>query len=93
MFDKVKEIAESWIIANNPTESQLKLAEERLRICRECDMMVKATLGHFKCSECGCPISKKIFSPKYDACPLHKWLDVEDSDAFENTRKQQNTLI
>lgn len=93
MFDKVKEIAESWIIANNPTESQLKLAEERLKICNECDKKVTATLGHFKCSECGCPISKKIFSPKYDACPLHKWLDVEDSDAFGNTRKQQNTLI
>ena len=31
MFDKVKEIADSWIIANNPTESQLKLAEGQLR--------------------------------------------------------------
>lgn len=93
MFDKVKEIAESWIIAKNPTESQLKLAEERLEICNGCDKKVTGIGGYLKCDECGCPISKKIFSPKYDACPLHKWLDVEDSDAFGNTRKQQNTLI
>jgi len=93
MFDKVKEIAESWIIANNPSETQLKLAEERLKICKGCDKMETATLGHFKCSECGCPISKKIFSPRYDACPLHKWLDVENSGVFINTQKQQNSLI
>ena len=93
MFDKVKEIAESWIIANNPSEAQLKLAEERLKICRGCDKMAKSTLGHFKCSECGCPISKKIFSPAYDSCPLHKWLDVEDSNVFANTRKKDNSLI
>lgn len=93
MFDKVKEIAESWIIANNPSEAQLKLAEERLNICKGCDKMELATLGHFKCSECGCPINKKIFSPKYDACPLHKWLDVEDSNVFGNTRKKDKSLI
>jgi hypothetical protein len=93
MFDKVKEIAESWIIANNPSESQLQLAEERLKICKGCDKMVKGTLVELKCSECGCPINKKIFSPKFDACPLHKWLDVESSDVFVNTRKQQNSLI
>lgn len=93
MLDKVKEIAESWIIANNPSESQLKLAEERLNICEGCEKMEKTILEYFKCSECGCPISKKIFSPKYDACPLHKWLDVESSDIFGNTRKQQNSLI
>ena len=93
MFDKVQEIAESWIIANNPSEAQLKLAEERLKICKGCDKMETATLGHFKCSECGCPISKKIFSPRYDACPLHKWLDVEDSNVFGNTRKKDKSLI
>jgi hypothetical protein len=93
MFDKVKEIAESWIIANNPSESQLKLADDRLKICKGCDKMVKGTLVKFKCSECGCPIDKKIFSPTYDACPLHKWLDVENSDVFGNTRKKDKSLI
>lgn len=93
MFDKVKEIADSWIIANNPTESQLKLAEGRLEICNGCDKKVTGIGGYLKCDECGCPISKKIFSPRYDACPLHKWLDVEDSDVFGNTRKKDNSLI
>lgn len=93
MFDKVKEIAESWIIANNPSDAQLELAEARLDICKGCDKMVKGTLVEFKCSECGCPIHKKIFSPRFDACPLHKWLDVENSGVFINTQKQQNSLI
>lgn len=93
MFDKVIEIAESWIIAKNPSESELKLAEERLKICNGCDKLVEGTFVEFKCSECGCPISKKIFSPKYDACPLHKWLVVEDSDVFKSTRKKDNSLI
>lgn len=93
MFDKVREIGESWIIANNPSENQLKLAEARLDICKGCDKMVKGTLVEFKCSECGCPISKKIFSPKYDSCPLHKWLDVESSILFDDTQKKDNSLI
>jgi hypothetical protein len=49
MFDKVREIAESWIISENPSETQLKLAEERLKICVGCDKMVKGTLVEFKC--------------------------------------------
>lgn len=93
MFDKVREIAESWIIANNPSDNQLELAEARLDICKGCDKMVKGTLVEFKCSECGCPIHKKIFSPKFDACPLHKWLEVESSDVFGNTRKKDTSLI
>jgi len=93
MFDKVKEIAQSWIIANNPTDAQLKLAEERYKICQGCDKMVDGLLGNPKCDECGCPINKKIFSPKFDACPLHKWLDIEDSDVFNNTRKKDKSLI
>ena len=93
MFDKVKEIAESWIIANNPSESQLQLAEERLKICEGCDKMVKGTLVEFKCSECGCPIHKKIFSPKFDACPLHKWLDVENTNLNTDTQKKSKSFL
>lgn len=93
MIDKVKEIFSSWITSTNPSESQIKLAEERYKICRTCDRMVDGLAGIPKCSECGCPINKKIFSPKYDACPLHKWLDVENSDVFGNTRKKEKSLI
>jgi hypothetical protein len=93
MFDKVREIAESWIISENPSETQLKLAEERLKICKGCDKMVKGTLVEFKCSECGCPIHKKIFSPKFDACPLHKWLDVENTKLYTDTQKKSKSFL
>jgi hypothetical protein len=93
MFDKVREIGESWIIANNPSEAQLKLAEARLDICTGCDKMVKGTLVEFKCSECGCPIHKKIFSPKFDACPLHKWLDVENTNLYTDTQKKSKSFL
>jgi len=93
MFDKVREIAESWIISENPSETQLKLAEERLKICVGCDKMVKGTLVEFKCSECGCPIHKKIFSPKFDACPLHKWLDVENTNLYTDTQKKSKSFL
>ncbi len=93
MVGKIKEIVSSWVISSNPDENQIKLAEERYKICSDCDKMTQTNLGYPKCSECGCPINKKIFSPKYDACPLHKWLEVENSEIFGNTRKKDKSLI
>jgi hypothetical protein len=42
------------------------------------------------CSDCGCPLSKKIFTMENDACPLHKWREVE-ADYFKS--KTQKSLI
>ena len=93
MIDKIKEIVNSWVISKNPTEYQIRLAEERYKICSDCDKIEQNVLGFPQCSECGCFINKKIFSPKYDACPLHKWLDVENSNIFGDTQKKNNSLI
>jgi hypothetical protein len=42
------------------------------------------------CEECGCPISKKIFTPKFNACPLKKW---EEVDTPYLKQKKSATLI
>jgi hypothetical protein len=94
MFKKVKEIAEAWIIAANPSQSQIILAEARLKICNDCKKITYRELtGNPLCGECGCPLKKKIFSSKYDACPLHKWLEVEDTDIFKDTQKKSKSFL
>ena len=90
----IKEIALAWIIATNPTEEQKKLSLERYNICLKCEHFKPTRLiTHDEhCGDCGCPLSKKIFSPEHDACGLHKWLDVEDIH-FGKITKKKKTLI
>ena len=58
--------------------------KERLNIFEECPSLeqrfkqIKKLTISF-CGECGCPISKKIFSNKFNPCPLGKWKDVDES--------------
>lgn len=79
MFRKISEIAIAWITAANPTPKQKELAEKRYEICRGCEHFGKSRpiTGDEYCIECGCPLSKKIFSQELDACPKHYWLEVE----------------
>jgi hypothetical protein len=95
MLQKFKEIANAWIIANNPSRDQKILAENRFTICDSCpskkvlsDKIKISTI----CNECGCPISKKIFSPEFNACPLKKWEDV-DNKFYPNTQKTSKTFL
>jgi len=86
-----KQIIEAWIIAGNPTEAQRQLAEVRGAICDECPS--KKSLFENKkwsevCSECGCPIAKKIFTNDYNPCPLKKWEEV-DTPFYPNTKKKK----
>ena len=68
--DNLLEIFKSWIIALSPTELEGSRAAYRLAVCVECDEL---NISKMKCKQCGCPIKKKIFSPKFNACPLEKW--------------------
>jgi ribosomal protein L37AE/L43A len=74
--NKISEIFQAWVAAANPTPEQTLIAESRSAICDTCDKKeyVKA-LAIFICGECGCPLSKKVFSPAEGpkACPLAKW--------------------
>ena len=70
-------IAKAWIASANPSDKQLELTKKRHDICNTCPSKVKAILGYYKCNECGCPISKKIFSDQFNGCPLKKWESVD----------------
>ena len=94
MINKVKEIVNSWIISYKPSEYQKNLAEERYSICLGCEFYgeKRDITNDEYCKDCLCPLSKKIFSPKYDACPQHKWLDVEKKH-FKSETKENKTLL
>jgi ribosomal protein L37E len=67
-------IAKSWIIARNPNEEQKDKAESRITICNKCPHSGKV-LGAEVCTLCGCPLSKKIFSPNGPGeCPDGRWV-------------------
>jgi hypothetical protein len=73
---KIVEIAKAWIAAANPTPEQQQIAEYRASICDTCSKKSHdSRLDLYYCGECGCPLSKKIFSPVAGktACPLAKW--------------------
>ena len=53
---------------------QKETADERLAICQACPEAKVNQLNIHYCGACGCPLSKKIFSPKGpSACPQQKW--------------------
>jgi len=76
-MNKIHEIAVSWWRAENPTKKQSELAEKRLAICIGCDSRKESIVFNYVCGECGCPIGKKIFTPKLGTCDLNKWDKVE----------------
>jgi hypothetical protein len=85
-------IIEAWKIAKNPTRTQKELADKRALICDTCPskktITKKLEVGVI-CGECGCPIVKKIFTPKNEQCPLGKWQEVESlffSDAIKTKK-------
>jgi hypothetical protein len=76
-MNKIKEIAISWWRAENPTKEQSVLAQNRLSVCMGCDSRRESVVFGFVCGECGCPLGKKIFTPKMGSCDLGKWNKIE----------------
>ena len=75
-MNKISEIFESWVTAANPSPEEQAIAQYRANVCDSCyEKTHVAALNIFVCDECGCPLSKKVFSPKpgKEACPLAKW--------------------
>ena len=80
------EIINAWIISINPNEEQKTLALNRANICNTCEYK-KYVIKKPICSACGCPITKKVFSEKQNACPKGKWADVDSKYFSENKLK------
>jgi len=76
---KLVEIAKAWIAAANPTEEEKATAEKRIAVCDSCEFnRYNQTLDFHYCGACGCPLSKKIFSPlsNSEACEEGKWTNI-----------------
>jgi uncharacterized paraquat-inducible protein A len=91
---KLVTIADAWLIARKPTPEQKELAEARWNICVQCDQFreERDITGDPHCNDCGCPLKKKIFTAKYNECPLEKWKDVDDL-LHAGTLKNNQTLL
>jgi hypothetical protein len=90
-----KEIINAWIVSFNPTEDQKLQADERLSICLGCEKyseIIEKKKWSAVCGECGCPIEKKIYSDRFDPCPLDKWNDV-DTKYNIPTKKIEKTIL
>ena len=76
-MNKFSEIITAWWRAKNPTPEQSELAKKRLEICTKCKYLTNVPVVGILCSECGCPMEKKIFSPNIGACRIGKWDEVD----------------
>lgn len=95
-MDNLFTIIEAWKIANKPSEKQSELAYLRAKICDKCPSkkeIIKNKKWSAVCSECGCPISKKVFTNQENPCPLKKWKNVDklyfaEGSIFEQKKKK-----
>lgn len=87
----LKTIIEAWLISHNPTKEQIELSELRLKICDKCEArkeFIKGIKIFNACTECGCPVIKKVFTNIYNACPLEKWKEVDLNYFLEQKNKK-----
>lgn len=90
------EVIKSWWVAQNPNEQESLLAKKRLQICLSCPnykQLFKKKKWSAICKECGCPISKKIFSQTINPCPLDKWIMVDKKYGNGMDTKEQKSII
>lgn len=90
----VKEILNAWVSSFNPTEMEKKRAEDRFKICTSpCTYLQKSFVFDIKCGACGCPVSRKVYSHKFNPCPLAKWEDVDKKYMKPIETKKTKTLF
>lgn len=83
-------IIRAWGTSYFATDKQKQMAEERMEVCNSCEFIKEIAIGHI-CGKCLCPISKKVYSLKFNDCPKKKWREV-DIKFFEND-KTDTTLL
>lgn len=90
-MNKINEIVTAWMVSFNPTDDEKILAEERYAVCLQCPKRVnKLTIE--VCIECGCPLSKKIFTLNdKESCPLKKWDEVNSK--FRKIKKTKYKMF
>lgn len=90
------EIIKAWITSFNPTEDEEKMAMGRKEICEQCPSnkkVLKKRGWTALCKECGCPISKKIYTKTYNPCPLGKWSEIDNTFFEEKKLERGKNLL
>jgi hypothetical protein len=91
-----KEIFDAWKTSLKPSEIQEELAQKRLDVCLGCDYrkeVLKGIKWSAYCSDCGCPINKKVFSKNFNPCTKGYWGEVDSDYITPLKNKDNNTLI
>lgn len=81
----LKKISSAWWDSYFGPEDLKELAKQRLEICEACPsrkVAFRKLLPFPQCSECGCPIGKKVFSYQQNDCPLKKWDSVDSNSSY-----------
>ena len=93
MFD-IGEIIDAWAQSYSPDPDRKKLAELRYDICKGCEYFGEKRLitGDQYCKYCLCPIQKKVFSKKFNACPLKKWEESDTTFFIEKNGKGKSLI-
>jgi hypothetical protein len=76
-------------------EKWKEIGLNRLLICNDCPKIINEVVDDKNtstCSECGCSISKRIFSPQFNSCPLLKFKE-SDLIHYPTRQKVKTTLI
>jgi hypothetical protein len=89
-MNKIEEIFKAWKISYNPNDLQSALAIKRMEICNTCDS--KKDSPYIHCGECGCILSKKIYTPVIGGCPRGKWVAAEMKWENEKNKKRYDNL-
>jgi hypothetical protein len=90
------EIFDAWLKSINPTKKQQELAQKRLDIGMGCEYrreVLKGVKWSAYCGDCGCPLSKKVFSDIFNACTKKKWENVDRGYLELKPNKEDKTLI
>jgi hypothetical protein len=87
-MNKIVEIFKAWGIAFNPNNAESQLAAKRIEVCDSCQY--KATIPFPMCTQCGCALKAKIYSPLRNPCPKGLWADA-DKEYFD-MKAQYNKL-
>jgi hypothetical protein len=96
MIINYEEIFKAWKASIKPTPKQEEHAQKRLDVCLGCDYrkeVLKGVKWSAYCSDCGCPLNKKVFSKNFNPCSQKKWKEVDSDYLKEVYDKENKTLI
>jgi len=91
-----KEIFIAWKTSFNPSESESKIAKDRLEICISCEY--KKEVFEKKewsaiCGKCGCPLMKKVFSKEMNPCPMGYWMESDNKNGLTIQTKNKKSFL